>query len=99
MLKINDNWQPKTFSRLLLVSAIHVSVITQDTNSNMSDYLFIQNLHICSSRGQLKTRHHTISEGATLFRLVRVPGLCATSQQWRQHCFRLYPSPASGPQG
>jgi hypothetical protein len=48
VLKINDNWQPKTFSRLLLVSAIHVSVITHDTNSNMSDYLFMQNLHICS---------------------------------------------------
>jgi hypothetical protein len=48
VLKINDNWHPKTFSRLLLVSAIHVSVITHDTNSNMSDYLFIQNLHICS---------------------------------------------------
>jgi len=48
VLKINDNWQPKTFSRLLLVSAIRVSVITHDTNSNMSDYLFIQNLHICS---------------------------------------------------
>ena len=48
MLKINDNWQPKTFTRLLLVSAIRVSVITHDTNSNMSDYLFIQNLHICS---------------------------------------------------
>ena len=48
MLNINDNWQPKTFSRLILVSAIHVSVITHDINSNMSDYLFIQNLHICS---------------------------------------------------
>lgn len=83
------------------MSAIHVSVITHDTNSNMSDYLFIQNLHICSvawTAQNSPTYHlggrYSVSACACA-RTVCYLSAVAAHIAFAANC----QSPASGPQG